>query len=171
MNLEQRISNLERNSSKTAPGAVSTYGRIELVNTTSTQSINPTTYVTVGNGTGTTAWTVSENLGGVFTHTLGSVTCIKAGRYSVSGTVRWDSNNTAHRQIMIRKNVAGSSVDISGIFVPVVQNMTMSVSVPSIRLAANDTLDLVVYQNAGTTRTLVATTGNPFYFIIEYLGA
>lgn len=149
-----------------------TSGRIELVNTTSAQSIANTTATTVGNGTGTTAWTVAENLGGIFTHALGSVTCTVAGRYSVWGQVRYSENNTTNRRLFtITKNVGGTLVDLAGTTAQSVNALRQSLAITSVRLAANDTLDLMVYQDSGAARTLGAQTGTPFYFVIEYLGA
>jgi hypothetical protein len=149
-----------------------TSGRIELVNTTSVQSIANTTGTTVGNGTGTTAWTVAENLGGVFTHSLGRVTCTLAGRYSVWGQVRWGENNSTLRRLLtITKNAGGTLVDIAGITSQSTNVLRQSLAAPSVRLAANDTLDLMVFQDSGAARTLGAQTSTPFYFIVEYLGA
>lgn len=172
MNLEQRISNLERNAPAPVPGNL-TLGRIELVNTTSTQSIaSGGASTTIGNATGTTAWTVNENLGGIFTHALGSVTCTVAGRYAVWGQVRWSENNTTNRRLLtITKNVAGTLVDIAGTTAQSVSALRQSLAITSVRLAANDTLDLMVFQDSGAARTLGAQTGTPFYFVIEYLGA
>jgi hypothetical protein len=150
-----------------------TSGRIELVNTTSTQSIaNGGSASTVGNGTGTTAWTVSENIGGIFTHSLGRVTCSEAGRYSVWGGVRWSENNTTLRRLLvIAKNAGGTVVDLAGTTGQAVSVMRQTVAIPSVRLAANDTLDLMVFQDSGGARTLGAATATPHYFIVEYLGA
>lgn len=171
MNLEQRISNLERNAPAPIPGNL-TLGRIELVNTTSVQSIANTSATTIGNGTGSTAWTVSENIGGVFTHSVGRVTCAMAGRYAVWGQVRWSENNTTNRRLLtITKNVAGTLVDIAGTTAQSVNGIRQSLAITSVRLVANDTLDLMVYQDSGAARTLGAQTGTPFYFIVEYLGA
>ena len=171
MNLEQRISNLERNAPAPVPGNL-TLGRIELVNTTSAQSIANTTATTVGNATGSTAWTVAENIGGIFTHSLGRVTCTVAGRYAVWGQVRWSENNTTNRRLLtITKNVAGTLVDIAGTTAQSVNGIRQSLAITSVRLVANDTLDLMVYQDSGAARTLGAQTGTPFYFVVEYLGA
>jgi hypothetical protein len=171
MNLEQRISNLERNAPAPVPGNL-TLGRIELVNTTSTQSIANTTATTVGNGTGSTAWTIVENLGGIFTHSLGRVTVSQAGRYSVLGQVRWGENNsTLRRLLVITKNAGGTPVDIAGITSQSTNVLRQSLAAPSIRLAANDTLDLMVFQDSGAARTFGAQTSTPFYFVVEYLGA
>ena len=171
MNLEQRISNLERNAPAPVPGNL-TLGRIELVNTTSVQSIpSGGSSTTVGNGTGSTAWTVAENIGGIFTHSLGRVTCTVAGRYAVWGGVRWDTNTTNRRVLMITKNAAGTLVDLASTTAQAVNVLRQSVSITSIRLAANDTLDLMVFQDSGAARTLGAQTSTPFYFVVEYLGA
>ena len=141
------------------------------MNTTSTQSIANGSDVTVGNGSGATAWTVSENVGGIFTHSLGRVTCTAAGRYAVWGGVRWDSNTTNRRLLTNRKNAAGTPVDIASQTAQSVNVLRQSVAITSIRLAANDTLDLVVFQDSGGARTLGAQTTTPFYFVVEYLGA
>jgi hypothetical protein len=170
MNLEQRISNLERNTSTPVPGNA-TLGRIELVNTTSVQSIANTTSTTVGNGTGTTAWTVAENIGGIFTHSLGRVTCSVAGRYAIWGGVRWDTNTTNRRLLTITKNAAGTFVDLASTTAQSVNVIRQSVAITSVRLTANDTLDLIVFQDSGAARTLGAQTSTPFYFVVEYLGA
>jgi len=170
MNLEQRISNLERNAPAPVPGNL-TLGRIELVNTTSTQSIANTTATTIGNGTGSTAWTVVENLGGIFTHSLGQVTVSAAGRYAVWGNVRWDTNATNRRFLTITKNAGGTLVDLSGVALQAVIFTRLAVSITSVRLLANDTLDLMVFQDSGSARTLAAQTSNPFNFVVEYLGA
>jgi hypothetical protein len=171
MNLEQRISNLERNAPAPVPGNL-TLGRIELVNTTSVQSIpSGGSATTVGNGTGSTAWTVSENLGGIFTHSLGRVTCTVNGRFTVWGGVRWDTNTTNRRLLTITKNAGGTLVDLASTTAQSVNVLRQSASITSIRLAANDTLDLMVFQDSGAARTLGAQTSTPFYFVVEYLGA
>jgi hypothetical protein len=170
MNLEQRISNLERNAPAPVPGNL-TLGRIELVNTTSGQSIANTTATTIGNGTGSTAWTVAENIGGIFTHSLGRVTCSLAGRYAVWGQVRWDSTTTNRRFLTITQNAGGTLVDLAGTTHQAVVFTRQNVAITSVRLAANDTLDLVVFQDSGAARTLGAQTSTPFYFVVEYLGA
>jgi hypothetical protein len=170
MNLEQRISNLERNAPAPVPGNL-TLGRIELVNTTSTQPIDHTIKTTIGNGTGSTAWTVVENLGGIFTHSLGRVTVSTAGRYAVWGNVRWDSDVTLRRFLTITKNAGGTLVDLSGLVAQAVNFTRLAVSITSVRLAANDTLDLMVLQDSGVARTLAAQTSTPFNFVVEYLGA
>jgi len=170
MNLEQRISNLERNAPAPVPGNL-TLGRIELVNTTSTQSIANITATTIGNGTGSTAWTVVENLGGIFTHSLGRLTVSAAGRYAIWGNVRWDTNATNRRLLTITKNAGGTLVDLSGVVLQAVISTRLAVSITSVRLLANDTLDLMVYQDSGSARTLAAQTSTPFNFVVEYLGA
>jgi len=171
MNLEQRISNLERNAPAPVPGNL-TLGRIELVNTTSVQSIpSAGSASTVGNGTGSTAWTVVENLGGIFTHSLGRVTVTAAGRYAIWGNVRWDTNVTNRRFLTISKNAGGTLVDLSGVASQAVVSTRLAVSITSVRLLANDTLDLMVFQDSGSARTLAAQTSTPFNFIVEYLGA
>jgi len=170
MNLEQRISNLERNAPAPVPGNL-TLGRIELVNTTSTQSIANTIKTTIGNGTGSTAWTVVENLGGIFTHSLGQVTVSAAGRYAVWGNCRWDSDVTLRRFLTITKNAGGTLVDLSGVVGQAVNFTRQAVCITSVRLAVNDTLDLMVLQDSGAARTLAAQTSTPFNFVVEYLGA
>jgi hypothetical protein len=170
MNLEQRISNLERNAPAPVPGNL-TLGRIELVNTTSTQSIANTTATTIGNGTGSTAWTVVENLGGIFTHSLGRVTVTVDGRYAIWGNVRWDSNVTNRRFLTITKNAGGTLVDLSAVAGQAVVFTRQAVCITSVRLLANDTLDLMVFQDSGSARTLAAQTSTPFNFVVEYLGA
>jgi hypothetical protein len=170
MNLEQRISNLERNAPAPIPGNL-TLARIELVNTTSTQSIANTSATTIGNGSGSTSWTVVENLGGIFTHSLGRVTVSAAGRYAVWGNVRWDTNTTNRRFLTITKNVGGTLVDLSGTALQAVISTRLAVSITSVRLLANDTLDLMVFQDSGSARTLAAQTSTPFNFVVEYLGA
>ena len=171
MNLEQRISNLERNAPAPVPGNL-TLGRIELVNTTSAQSIANTTVTTIGNGTGSTAWTVAENIGGIFTHSLGRVTCTVDGRYAVWGSLRWGENNSTNRRLLtITKNAGGTLIDLAGITSQSVNVQRQSISIPSVRLVANDTLDLMVFQDSGAARTLGAGSAFPFYFIVEYLGA
>ena len=170
MNLEQRISNLERNAPAPVPGNL-TLGRIELVNTTSAQSIANTTVTTIGNGTGSTAWTVAENIGGIFTHSLGRVTCTLDGRYAVWGQVRWDSTITNRRFLTITQNAGGTLVDLAGTTHQAVVFTRQNVAITSVRLAANDTLDLMVFQDSGAARTLAAQTSTPFYFVVEYLGA
>jgi hypothetical protein len=170
MNLEQRISNLERNAPAPVPGNL-TLGRIELVNTTSTQSIANTTATTIGNGTGSTLWTVVENLGGIFTHSLGRVTVTADGRYAVWGNVRWDTTTTNRRFLTITKNAGGTLVDLSAVAGQAVVFTRQAVCITSVRLAINDTLDLMVFQDSGSARTLAAQTSTPFNFVVEYLGA
>ena len=150
-----------------------TSGRIELVNTSSAQSIaNGGSATTVGNGTGSTAWTVAENIGGIFTHSLGRVTCTVAGRYAVWGSLRWGENNSTNRRLLtITKNAGGTLIDLAGITSQSVNVQRQSISIPSVRLVANDTLDLMVFQDSGAARTLGAGSAFPFYFIVEYLGA
>jgi hypothetical protein len=115
--------------------------------------------------------TVSDNIGGIFTHSLGRVTCGAAGRYAVWGSVRWDTNASQRRQITIRKNAGGSGFDLASLLLVATFNIRIAISAPSIRLAANDTLDLTAYQDSGSARTLAAITDSPLYFIVEYLGA
>jgi hypothetical protein len=126
----------------------------------------------VGNASGTTAWTVLENVGGIFTHSLGRVTCTAAGRYAVWAGLRWSENSTAGRRLItVTKNAGGTAVDLVGKTAQSVNGIRQSISITSIRLAANDTLDLMVYQDSGAARTLGAQTTTPFYFVVEYLGA
>jgi hypothetical protein len=50
-------------------------------------------------------------------------------------------------------------------------SLNISLSVPSFRLTASDTLALRIYQDSGTARTFSPGAANPLYFIVEYLGA
>ena len=150
-----------------------TSGRIELTNTTSTQSIANTTDTTIGaSGTGANQWSATENLGSIFTlgATTGLVTVSAAGRYSIYGKIRLDSNTTGRRIFTLVQNgttvLAGNSISTVGNASP-----NISLSVPSFRLAASDTLELRIYQDSGTARTFSPGSANPLYFIVEYLGA
>ena len=172
MNLDQRISNLERNTSTPIPGNA-TLGRIQLVNTTSTQSIANTTDTTIGaSGTGANQWSATENLGSIFTlgATTGLVTVSAAGRYSIFGKIRLDSSVLGRRIFTLVKN--GTTV-IAGNAISAVGNATpnISLSLPSFRLSASDTLELRIYQDSGSARTFSPGAANPLYFIVEYLGA
>jgi hypothetical protein len=172
MNLEQRISNLERNAPAPVPGN-GTLGRVELINTTSAQSFANLTDTTIG-ASATTAnqWGINENSGAIFTlgATTGLVTVGSTGRYSISGKIRCDVNSLGRRIFTLVLN--GTTV-ISGIATTTVGNSApnMSLSLPSFRLTASDTLELRLYQDSGTARTLLAAATVPHYFIVEYLGA
>jgi len=172
MNLEQRISNLERNAPAPVPGN-GTLGRIELVNTTSTQSLtNVLTTIIGASGTAANQWSITENSGGIFTlgTTTGLVTVGLTGRYSISGKIFLDNSALGKRIFTLAQN--GSTV-IAGISISSVGNSSpyMSLSLPSFRLTANDTLQLQIYQDSGSARTFGALSTNPLYFIVEYLGA
>ena len=204
MNLEQRISNIERNTSTAVTGAnfdvsvtsaanndllvyesstslwknkqrkvLPTSGRIALTNTGSTQSLTNTTDITIGaSAIAANQWSTTENLGSIFTlgATTGLVTVSAAGRYSIFGKIRLDSNTTGRRIFTLVQNgatvLAGSNITAVGNASP-----NISLSVPSFRLAASDTLELRIYQDSGTARTFSPGSANPLYFIVEYLGA
>jgi len=172
MNLDQRISNLERNTSTPIPGNA-TLGRIELINTTSAQSLTNVTDITIGaSATPANQWGINENSGSIFTlgTTTGLVTVGLTGRYSISGKIRLDSSVLGRRIFTLVKNgttvIAGNNITVVGNASP-----NISLSVPSFRLTASDTLELRIYQDSGTARTFLPGAANPLYFIVEYLGA
>ena len=172
MNLEQRVSNLERNSSTAIPGNP-TLGRIELINIASTQSLTNATDIVIGaSGTAGNQWSIVENSGGLFTlgTSTGLVTVRSTGRYCIYGKIRMDSSTLGTRIFTLLQN---SSVGINQNSTTAVGNgnATMAISVPSFRLAANDTLELRIFQNSGAARTFAVASTNPLYFIVEYLGA
>jgi hypothetical protein len=150
-----------------------TSGRIELTNTGSTQSIANTTDTTIGaSGTGANQWSATENLGSIFTlgATTGLVTVSASGRYSIFGKIRLDSSVLGRRIFTLVQNgttvIAGNNITAVGNASP-----NISLSVPSFRLTASDTLELRIYQDSGTARTFSPGSANPLYFIVEYLGA
>lgn len=172
MNLDQRISNLERNTSTPIPGNA-TLGRIELINTTSAQSLTNVTDITIGaSATSANQWGINENSGSIFTlgTTTGLVTVGSTGRYSIAGKVRLDSSVLGRRIFTLVQN--GTTV-ICGNSTTAVGNgsLNISLSVPSFRLATGDTLELRIYQDSGSARTFSPGSANPLYFIVEYLGA
>lgn len=172
MNLEQRISNLERNAPAPVPGNP-TLGRLELTNTTSTQSLTNVTNTVIGaSGTAANQWSITETSAGIFTvgTTTGLVTVGVTGRYSISAKIFLDNNALGKRIFTLAKN--GSTV-IAGISISSVGNASpyMSLSLPSFRLNNTDTLQLQIYQDSGSARTFGALSTNPLYFIVEYLGA
>ena len=145
--------------------------RIELKNTTSTQSLTNGTAVTIGaSATASNQWTTVENLGSMFTlgTTTGLVTTNTAGRVSIYGKIRLDTNTTGQRILQV---VLNGSEQIAALTVSGNSATSISVSVPSFRLSANDTLELRVYQDSGGARTLATGSTIPLYFIVEYLGA
>ena len=172
MNLEQRISNLERNAPAPVPGN-GTLGRLELINTTSAQSITNVTDTTIGaSATVANQWGINENSGGIFTlgATTGLVTVGSTGRYSIGGKIRLDSSVVGRRIFTLVQN---STTVIWGNSTTAVGNasLNISLSVPSFRLTTGDTLELRIYQDSGTARTFSPGSANPLYFIVEYLGA
>ena len=171
MNLETRISNLERNTSNPIPSVLN---RIELKTTGSTQSLTNLAFTTVG-ATSTSAdqWTTVQNLGTIFTigATTGKITVSATGRYSIYGKIRTDSNTTGRRLFAINRNATVET--IAAIAVPAAANQSpnLTLAVPSFRLTTGDTLELQLYQDSGSARALSASTSTPQYFIVEYLGA
>lgn len=145
--------------------------RIELKNTTSTQSLTNGSATTIGaSATSSNQWTTVENLGSMFTlgTTTGLITTNTAGRVSIFGKIRLDTNTTGQRILQL---VLNGSEQISALTVSGNSATSISVSVPSFRLSANDTLELRVYQDSGGSRTLATGSTIPLYFIVEYLGA
>jgi hypothetical protein len=172
MNIEQRISNLERNAPAPVPGNL-TLGRIELINTASAQSLTNSTDIVIGaSGTAGNQWSIVENSGGLFTlgTSTGLVTVKSTGRYCIYGKIRMDSSALGARIFSLLQN---SSVAVNQNSTTAVGNgnATMAISVPSFRLTANDTLELRIFQNSGAARTFAVASTNPLYFIVEYLGA
>lgn len=171
MNLETRISNLERNTSNPIPSVLN---RIELKNTGSTQSLTNVAFTTIG-ATSTSAdqWTTVQNRGTIFTigATTGKITVSTTGRYSIYGKIRTDSNVVGRRIFTIDRNTTVEM--IAGIAVPAAANQSpnLTLAVPSFRLTTGDTLELRLYQDSGSARALSASTSTPQYFIVEYLGA
>lgn len=148
-----------------------TSGRIELKNTTSTQSLTNATATTIGaTSTANDQWTSAENIGSIFTlgTTTGLITCNTAGRVSIYGKIKLDSNIIGQRILQIVRN---GTEQIGALTVGAQAATSIAVSIPSFRLAANDTLELRVYQDSGTARALAASTTFVHYFIVEYLGA
>lgn len=150
---------------------LTTQGRIELKNTTSTQSLTNATAVTIGaTSTANDQWSTVENLGSLFTlgATTGLITANTAGRVSIYGKIRVDSNTTGQRILQIVRN---GSEQIGALTVGAQAATSIAVSIPSFRLAANDTLELRVYQDSGSARAIATGSTIPLYFIVEYLGA
>lgn len=143
--------------------------RIELINTTSAQSIPDTVETAVGTSTTSSQWTTTENTNtNIFTLTsFNTITCLVPGRYSISGAVRWGTSATGRRGLWVAKN---SGTNLYSQLIGAVAGTRQSISIPSIKLAANDTLQLTVYQDSGAALVLAATTVSPNFFIVEYLG-
>jgi len=144
--------------------------RIELTNTGSVQSITSGgSGDAVGTSTLASQWTTTENTNtNVFTLTsFNTINCLVSGRYSISGAIRWDTNTTGRRGIWILKNGVTS---LHSQLVSAVSGTRQSLSIPSIKLAANDTLQLIAFQDSGTAQPLAAGGNIPLYFIVEYLG-
>lgn len=144
--------------------------RIELTNTGSVQSITSGgSGDAVGTATLASQWTTTENTNtNVFSLTsYNTITCLVAGRYSISGAIRWDTNTTGRRGVWIYKN---SATALHSQIVSAVSGTRQSISIPSIKLAANDTLQLIAFQDSGSAQPLAAGGNIPLYFIVEYLG-
>ena len=140
--------------------------RIELTNTTSAQSIaSGGNGDAIGTATVSSQWTTTENTNSnVFTFTSqNTITCLLSGRYSISGAIRWDTNATGRRGIWVLKNSTTLHSQL-------VSGTRQSLSIPSIKLAANDTLQLIAFQDSGSSQPLAATSTVPMFFIVEYLG-
>jgi hypothetical protein len=146
-----------------------TPARIELINTTSVQSIaTGGSGDVVGTSTVSSQWTGASTNTSILTLTsFNTITCLVSGRYSVSASLRWDTNATNRRGIWILKNEA---VNLYSQLTPAVSGTRQSLSIPSITLNANDTLKLVAFQDSGSSQPLAAGTNIPIYFIVEYLG-
>lgn len=143
--------------------------RIELTNTTSAQSIaTGGSGDAIGTSTPASQWTVTENTNSnVFTFTSqNTITCLLSGRYSISGAIRWDTNATGRRGLWVLKG----SVALHSQLVTAVSGTRQSISIPSIKLTANDTLQLIAFQDSGSAQPLAAGSNIPLYFIVEYLG-
>jgi hypothetical protein len=144
--------------------------RIELTNTTSVQSIAIAgSGDLVGTATPSSQWTVTENTNtSVFTFTSqNTITCLISGRYSISAAVRWGTNATGRRGLWILRN---GEINLYSQLIGAVNGTRQSLSIPSIKLDANDTLSVVVFQDSTTTQPLAATSNFPLFFIVEYLG-
>jgi hypothetical protein len=144
--------------------------RIELTNTGSIQSIaSGGSGDAIGTSTLSSQWTTTENTNtNVFSLTsYNTITCLIAGRYSISGAIRWDTNTTGRRGIWILKN---GTTSLHSQLVSAVSGTRQSLSIPSIKLAANDTLQLIAFQDSGSAQPLAAGANIPLYFIVEYLG-
>jgi hypothetical protein len=89
-----------------------------------------------------------------------------SGRYSISGAIRWDTNTTGRRGLWVLKG----SVALHSQLVTAVNGTRQSISIPSIKLTANDTLQLIAFQDSGSAQPLAAGSNIPLYFIVEYLG-
>lgn len=144
--------------------------RIELTNTTSVQSIaTGGSGDLVGTSTPTSQWTVTENTNtDVFTFTSqNTITCLIPGRYSISAAIRWETGVGGRRGVWILKN---GGTNLYGQLVGAVSGTRQSISIPSIKLDANDTLSVAAFQDSGAARTLSAASTFPLFFIVEYLG-
>jgi hypothetical protein len=149
---------------------ISIGNRIELVNTTSTQSITSGgSGDAVGTSTSSSQWTTVENTNSnIFTLTsFNTITCLVAGRYSISGAIRWDTNTTNRRGIWILKN---GTVSLYSQLIQAINGTRQNIAIPSIKLAANDTLQLIAFQDGGAGVSLASTSTVPNNFIVEYLG-
>lgn len=103
------------------------------------QSINNTT------GTTITLNTYETNDSAMST-TSDRITITTAGQYLVCGQVQWASNGTGSREAFIRVN--GSTIFIDTIVVPNASDLT-SVTLHTIKtFAANDYIEIRVYQNS-----------------------
>jgi len=156
------------------PGITFNFGaRIELISTTSAQTI--ATGGTTGDAVGTAAnpWTGTSTNTSIITLTSNNVvTCKIAGRYSVSGSIVWTTNSTGNRGIWIEKvSGANTTYIYSQLTGAVASNTTrQSIAIPSINLSANDTLRLMAWQTSGAGLNLNPSSTVPNNFIVEYLG-
>lgn len=137
--------------------------RVELTKTTD-QSVANATYVTA------TGWTQTEIRGG-FTEASGVVTVPLTGRYIVTASTSWNTNAAGSRVMGISINgasspsIPGSSMTPAGVF-------THQTVTHILKLNANDTLQIKVYQSSGGALTLngAGFGGSGLKFVVEYLG-
>ena len=87
------------------------------------------------------------------------------GYYQVYGQVGWDGNATGRRILYLRKN--GSTIYYSeGFASGSTLNSTLPVMVV-VDLAANDYLELFVFQNSGTSLNILGDSSNAFFGVVK----
>ena len=91
----------------------------------------------------------------------------KDGYYQVNGSVRWDNNTSASRDLYIYKNGAEY---VRSSLTPSAQYPTQNVTA-IMYLVATDYIELFCYQASGGTRTAETSQDDGCMFSIGYLGA
>lgn len=97
-------------------------------------------------------------------------TAVTAGYYDIEAQISWDSNGTGGRDIAIVRNGTDFLDDPAQASVSGADSANAVQKVHgTIHLAIGDYVYVNLYQDSGTTRTVLATPGS--YLLIEFRGA